>query len=254
MNNNINSNERKPELRFIPAEEPHKFIKAEGEKKKEDVFLTFDEFVKTYADGELTPNNIVGSLYKLISDVRKNGAHQNINIVTGVEPPKIILEAFGGSFQSRQELNEASGTGDHDDTEEVTIKLKKWEISLLLGSARLGIWVQDWCYKLNSCISGLYNTNAGRWIISVGEIINKIKSQTGINKENKYLGITFRLQLIEDIICTNCYKYLNERDKAKKENKAATKPMAPILAPTTEGMEDFAEARDFIERIVAEKR
>lgn len=70
----------------------------------------------------------------------------------------------------------------------VTIKLKDWQIPLALGAMRLGIWLEDWCAALVQTDINSYDTHSGRWILQVGSIIDQIKKQTGINKEDKEYG------------------------------------------------------------------
>lgn len=91
-------------------------------------------------------------------------------------------------YDVEEYLKLQEGAFDEKWQKEVTIKLKRWQIPILLGAARLGIWLQDWCNNFVICKTGNCNTCAGRWILTVGKIIGIIKKETDMNTENKGEG------------------------------------------------------------------
>ncbi len=85
--------------------------------------------------------------------------------------------------------------------QEITIKLKRCEIPLLLGSARLGIWGQRVCddYLTNSHSMRTRH----RWILEVDNIITEIKNQTSISEEETLVSEDL-MQEIETIYKAHC--------------------------------------------------
>ena len=103
----------------------------------------------------------------------------------------------------------------------VVIKLKKWQIPRLLGAMRLGIWTEDWCAALVQSGINTYDTHSGMWIFSVGTIIDSIKKQTGVDKEDKEYGEYEQcLKEIEIWVDKQCKtNEENSRKRQEEENK-----------------------------------
>lgn len=80
--------------------------------------------------------------------------------------------------------------------EEAVIKLMAWQVPYLLGSARLGMYAEDWCAALIQANLGTYDTHSARWICKVGSIIDQIKQQTRITQENLEYGYD---KILDDI-------------------------------------------------------
>jgi len=100
---------------------------------------------------------------------------------------------------------------------EVVIKLKAWQVENLLGEARLGIWAEDWCAALVQSNINTYDTHSARWILSVGHIIDSIKTQTGIVEENKEYGVTYMLEEIEQLVDAKSKQYEKEFALCEKQ-------------------------------------
>ena len=151
---------------------------------------------------------------------------------------------------------------------EVVIKLKAWQVPYLLGSARLGIWAEDWCASLVQTNVNCYDTHSGKWILQVGNIIQQIKEQTGVQKEDKeYAEENMTLELIDKWVEEECqrnceawneaeareYKAYQEKEKTPEEIKEEEKLKKQVVsvAITDEMME---KAKSWANKIKDEKR
>lgn len=97
--------------------------------------------------------------------------------------------------------------------QELTIKLRRWQIPFLLGALRLGIWNQDWSAALVQSSIGTYDTHAAKWILRVGSIIQQVKNQTGIADEHREYATKDTLDWIANLVFKECAK--NEKELAR---------------------------------------
>ena len=96
---------------------------------------------------------------------------------------------------------------------DVIIKLKKWQIPYLLGSARLGIWAEDWCARLAETSVGTYDTDSARWIQHIGHLLEIISTQSNSKEENKgyYTRALNQIDSLVEKECKRNVKKVNER-------------------------------------------
>src|SRR3989338_2784596 len=105
----------------------------------------------------------------------------------------------------------------NDKEKEVTITLKKWQVEKLLGAARMGIWVEDWCFHLRCSDSGWTDTRSGKWILRVGYIIDQIKKQTRVDYEDKAYGReTSAARKIDELVFSQCEEWRIRREEAER--------------------------------------
>ncbi len=151
---------------------------------------------------------------------------------------------------------------------EVVIKLKAWQVPYLLGSARLGIWAEDWCASLTQTNINCYDTHSGKWILKVGYIIQQIKEQAGIQQEDKeYAEEQMTLELIDKWVEEECkrnckaweeaekieYEAYQAKEKTPEEIEAEEKPKKQVVSiPITDQM--MKEVGKWVGKVEAEKR
>lgn len=105
------------------------------------------------------------------------------------------------------------------DEQEVTIKLKVWQVKHLLGASRLGIWAEDWCAALWQTAHDSYDTHSGKWMCRIGYIIDQIKSQTGVTEEDTEYGDADELNTIQTLVNAQCIHNKDELDRFFEEQK-----------------------------------
>lgn len=144
--------------------------------------------------------------------------------------------------------------------QEVIIKLKKWQIPYLVGSARLGIRVQDWCYALWYSYYGCTDDTAF-WILNVGKTIQSIKEQATVSEERTNYGKE-SLEEIQELVNEKCkvnekeaiLRWYEEEGKSLAEEKslAEAKKKGVVFIPITEDMKE--EAKAMTEKVLRETR
>lgn len=96
-------------------------------------------------------------------------------------------------------------TNQNDKEKEIVIRLKAWQIPYLLGSLKLGIWLEDWSASLIQSSIGTYDSHSARWIAKVVYIAQQIKEQTGIQEECKeYAESQEIIALIDKWVAEEC--------------------------------------------------
>lgn len=156
---------------------------------------------------------------------------------------------------------------DQDEEREVTIKLKAWQIPHLLGAARLGIWLEDWCGALVQTEINTYDTHSGKWILRLAYIIDQIKQQTGIETEYKEYGSAKGwLEEIEKWVDGQCkenerrWRQWEEEEHKKfladKGHQKAHKKLMKRLKPVTVKITDdvIEQAKAWARKVQEEKR
>ena len=130
------------------------------------------------------------------------------------------------------ELNSEVTKSDNSAEKKAQITLNDWQISYLLGAARLGIWAESWCAELVMSGIGTCDTHSGKWILRVGKIIDQVKEQTGISEEDTEYGSKSALDWVEKLVKSQSKKndaywekqYIKERreDEERKKNTKGT--------------------------------
>jgi len=93
---------------------------------------------------------------------------------------------------------------------EFTIKLKGWQITRLIGAARLGIQAEHWCAGLVQTGAGASDMESMKWISSVRYTIDEVKKQTKVKHEDRGYGEA-------DGVIEEIDKWVN--DKCEKNEK-----------------------------------
>lgn len=97
----------------------------------------------------------------------------------------------------------------------ITIKATETEFENLFGAVRLGIWLEDWCTRLQCVPLNDGDTTSSKWMMRALYIVNQMKKETGITKEWKNFGEEDDfIELLDDYVCEKCNEW---KEEAKRE-------------------------------------
>lgn len=114
--------------------------------------------------------------------------------------------------------------------EEVTIKLTKGEIPLIVGAMRLGCNLEDWCASYLYSCTGWTDSHSMRWMRTVFYLIDEINKQSGNKDESVEKAYSDVIATLEEIIYKQCEKIEKElNDCWENENKRFAEKEKVIL-------------------------
>ena len=100
-----------------------------------------------------------------------------------------------------------------------TIKLSTDQIEALIGASRLGITLESWVAHLTQTAINSFDTHSQRYTVFVGETINDIKKQTGVDHEYySYANDKEQMAMLEKFVYDTCEKYQKEEESFTEKN------------------------------------
>lgn len=91
--------------------------------------------------------------------------------------------------------------------DKITITIEKDLIPSLLGALKLGGICEDWCANLEQIRLNSYDTHSTKWLSRVSHLIESIKKQTGVTKEDAEYGHESTLEDIDKMVNKKCQYY-----------------------------------------------